>query len=455
MSESPQDRRSQFRAAIQQFLRERLEGKLDKLGDDDPKRAELLGQYAPEAWLADAAKRVAQIQTVTHSLKPIHPEAKGTNLYCPPATMTARVEVGSHVLGADFAVDVVGNAPALNLYGFLRIVVEGCPLLAWLQQGDVDAVAALSDDAELAQAWAEAWCSVTEPASEIPASHVLAKQLYWLVGDDPGVDEDFHLLAPLYASSLAHRVFQAINADRFGDPAKEAQQARREHRAHVGVVRDYPELAVQKFGGTKPQNISQLNIERGGSNYLLASLPPHWKGSEFSAPWFAESVFTRFGRSRDVWSVVTTLREFLQSDPPPGKETSIRRDGLIDSLIDALTVFARQFHTALPAGWTLDSRCSLPEDERLWLDPGRVAARAEEDEAFCSKWFQMGWPAGIGRRFGNWLNRQLEDDSFRLGDVEMRHWKAELVSNQEWAEHLYELRGLMDAPQYIPTREGA
>ncbi|MBN9695315.1 MAG: type I-F CRISPR-associated protein Csy1 [Zoogloea sp.] len=455
MSESPQDRRSQFRAAIQQFLRERLEGKLDKLGDDDPKRAELLGQYAPEAWLADAAKRVAQIQTVTHSLKPIHPEAKGTNLYCPPATMPARVEVGSHVLGADFAGDVVGNAAALDVYKFLRIVVEGRPLLTWLQQADVDAVAALSDDAERAQAWAEAFCSVTEPFSGIPASHVLAKQLYWLVGDDPGVDEDFHLLAPLYASSLAHRVFQAINADRFGDPAKEAQQARREHRAHVGVVRDYPELAVQKFGGTKPQNISQLNSERGGSNYLLASLPPHWKGSEFSAPWFAESVFTRFGRSRDVWSVVTTLREFLQSDPPPGKETSIRRNGLIDSLIDALTVFARQFHTALPAGWTLDSRCSLPEDERLWLDPGRVAARAEEDEAFCSKWFQMGWPAGIGRRFGNWLNRQLEGGDLLLGDVEARRWRDELLSNQEWAEHLYELRGLIDAPQYIPTREGA
>lgn len=455
MSESPQDRRSQFRAAIQQFLRERLEGKLDKLGDDDSKRAELLGQYAPEAWLADAAKRVAQIQTVTHSLKPIHPEAKGTNLYCPPATMTARVEVGSHVLGADFAGDVVGNAAALDVYKFLRIVVAGRPLLAWLQQADVDAVAALSDDAERAQAWAEAFCSVTEPASGIPASHVLAKQLYWLVGDDPGVDEDFHLLAPLYASSLAHRVFQAINADRFGDPAKEAQQARREHRAHVGVVRDYPELAVQKFGGTKPQNISQLNSERGGSNYLLASLPPHWKGSEFSAPWFAESVFTRFGRDQDVWPVVRTLREFLRSDPPPVLETRLRREALIDSLIDALTAFAQRIHTALPAGWTLDARCRLPDDERLWLDPGRVVAGAEGDEAFCEQWFQMDWPAGVGRRFGNWLNRQLEDDSLRLGDVEMRHWKAELVSNQEWAEHLYELRGLMDAPQYIPTREDA
>lgn len=455
MSESPQDRRSQFRAAIQQFLRERLDGKLDKLGDDDPKRAELLVQFAPEAWLADAAKRVAQIQTVTHSLKPIHPEARGTNLYCPPASLVPRPEVGSHVLGADFAGDVVGNAAALDVYKFLRVVVEGRPLLAWLQQGDADAVAALSDDAELAQAWAGAFRSVTEPASQIPASHVLAKQLYWLVGDDPMVDEDFQLLAPLYASSLAHRVFQTVNEDRFGDQAKEAQQARRERRAYAGVVRDYPALAVQKFGGTKPQNISQLNSERGGSNYLLSSLPPRWKGPEFSAPWFVESVFARFGRSQEVWPVVRTLREFLKSDPPPVLETRLRREALVDSLIDALTDFARQFHVALPAGWTQDTRCRLPDDERLWLDPGRVAAGATGDEDFCERWFQMDWPAGVGRRFGNWLNRQLEDDSLRLGDVEMRHWQSELLLNQEWAERLYALRGQADAPQYIPTREGA
>lgn len=455
MGQTCEDRRSQFRAAIQQFLRERLEGKLDKLGDDDPKRAELLVQFAPEAWLADAAKRVVQIQTVTHSLKPIHPEARGTNLYCPPASLASRSEVGSHVLGADFSGDVVGNAAALDVYKFLRVVVEGRSLLAWLQQADVDAVAALSDDAELAQAWADAFRSVTEPASEIPASHVLAKQLYWLAGDDPMVDEDFQLLAPLYASSLAHRVFQTINEDRFGDQAKEAQQARREHRAYAGVVREYPHLAVQKIGGTNPQNISQRNTERGGSNYLLASLPPRWKSPEFSAPWFVESVFSRFGRSQEVWPVVRTLRAFLQSDPPPVLETRLRREALIDSLIDELTDFARQFHTALPTGWTLDARCRLPEDERLWLDPGRVLARAEGDEDFCARWFQMDWPASVGRRFGNWLNGQLKDDSLHLGDAEMRHWQSELLLNQEWAERLYELRGQANAPHYIPPREGA
>lgn len=94
MPDSPQDRRALFRAAIEHFLQERLASKLDKLAADDPKRSELLVQYTPAAWLADAARRVAQIQTVTHSLKPIHPEARGTNLYCPPQSLPSRSEVG-------------------------------------------------------------------------------------------------------------------------------------------------------------------------------------------------------------------------------------------------------------------------------------------------------------------------------------------------------------------------
>lgn len=454
MSDSPQDRRALFRAAIEHFLSERLSAKLDKLAADDPKRSELLEQYAPAAWLADAARRVAQIQTVTHSLKPIHPEARGTNLYCPPESLPNRPEVGSHVLGADFAGDVVGNAAALDVYKFLKLAVEQRPLLEWMQQDDADLLAALSGEPGQAQAWVAAFRSVTEPASEIPASHGLAKQLYWLTGDDPANDGDFHLLAPLYASSFAHAVFRTINEDRFSDPAKAAQKARWERRDHEGVSREYPSLAVQKFGGTKPQNISQLNSERGGSNYLLASLPPRWKSREVQAPWYVDSVLSRFGRSDDAWQMLRELREFLLSGPPPTMETRDRRDALIDSLIDGLVDFAQRFQVMLPAGWTHDPRCRLHEAEQLWLDPGRVLEDAEDDAVFCGKWHKMDWPAEIGNRFGNWLNKQMGPE-LPLGDVEARQWQTELLLQQDWAQRLHELRGGLDAPRYIPTREGA
>src|SRR5256885_1473612 len=93
--------------AIATFIQERLKAKLDKLAEDDLKRQELLAQHQRDTWMEDAARRVTQIQAVTHSLKPIHPDARGTNLYVEPASLPALQELGSHALGQSFAGDVV------------------------------------------------------------------------------------------------------------------------------------------------------------------------------------------------------------------------------------------------------------------------------------------------------------------------------------------------------------
>ncbi|MDP2222486.1 MAG: type I-F CRISPR-associated protein Csy1, partial [Hydrogenophaga sp.] len=90
------DRQAALHSLISAFLAERLSSKLDKLDPDDPKRQELHQQFQPATWLEDAARRASQIQAVTHSLKPVHPDAKGTSLYCPPAELASLPVVGSH-----------------------------------------------------------------------------------------------------------------------------------------------------------------------------------------------------------------------------------------------------------------------------------------------------------------------------------------------------------------------
>lgn len=447
-----QGRQAAFRNAIERFLKERLDAKLDKLPADDPKRADLIAQHVPETWLADAARRVAQIQIVTHTLKPIHPDARGTSLFCTPSELPAHLEVGSHVLGQDFSSDVVGNAAALDVFKLLKVEADGRPLLASMQDGDPDLLAALSDDADRATEWLEAFTGITAPRSAIPSSHTLAKQLYWLAGEDPAADDEYHLLAPLYSSTLAHTVFQTINEDRFGEAGKLARQARYAQRDHDTGYHEYPDLAVQKFGGTKPQNISQLNSERGGNNYLLGSRPPKWKTRALKAPLFADSVFPRFGRIPEVRNTVRVLRDFLESDPPPTMETRNHRDALLDRLIDELVDFAHPLQAYLPAGWTRDASCRLAEAERLWLDPGRAEVDDSSDTDFGAAWQRMDWPAEIGRRFGNWLNHEL-GHALPLGDVEGRHWRDELLLDMEWSEALHRLRVQGDAPSCVPVRE--
>lgn len=442
MSEAPATGgKAGYRAAISAFLQERLQAKLDKLKPDDPQRDEVIASFAHDVWLASAAKRVEQIQAVTHSLKPIHPDARGTNLYVEPRTLPPLAELGSHALGERFVGDVVGNAAALDVYKLLKLEVNGRSLLTALLAQDADALAALHTDPAQAQALRDAFVSLTRPRAEGPSSHTLAKQLYWLTGTDACDDAHYTLLAPLYATSLAHAVHVQVQEDRFGEANKAARQARRERKMHDGVFHDYPGLAVQNMGGTKPQNISQLNSERRGMNYLLSSLPPQWKVNEQRFPTHADSVFTRYFDTRPlVRQTVKALRHYLESNPNSVKDTRDHRKELVDVLVDEMVAMAAELQHALPPGWTLnDPRFSkLNDDEQTWLDALRAELPEEAD--FANRWLAMEWPDAIGTRFGNWLNARLEGQ-LSFSDIEFREWKKELLTDEDgFSQQLRERR---------------
>ncbi len=443
-----------WKEGINDFISERLKAKLDKLADDDPRRAEFVAQHEPQAWLADAARRVQQIQAVTHSLKPIHPNARGTNLYVEPRTLPPLTELGSHTLGERFVGDVVGNAAALDVYKLLKLEVNGRSLLAALLVQDADALAALHAEPGQAQALRDAFVSLTQSRAEGPSSHTLAKQLYWLTGNDACDDAHYTLLAPLYATSLAHAVHTQVQEDRFGEANKAARQARRERKMHDGVFHDYPGLAVQNMGGTKPQNISQLNSERRGMNYLLSSLPPQWQASAVRLPVHATSVFDRLFITRpEVRRAVRALRVFLESDPEPNLATRERRETMVDALLDELIALAAELQQIMSPGWSRDDERfkELDYEEALWLDPLR--AEIPEEAQFAHDWLYMDWPAVIGRAFGNWLNAQLRG-KLPMGDAEAREWKKVLLIDEDgFKQQLRALRDKLDAPHYMTIRK--
>ncbi|RCI76211.1 hypothetical protein DT376_03575 [Pseudomonas aeruginosa] len=207
----------ELRQFIESFIQERLQGKLDKLHpDEDDKRQTLLATHRREAWLADAARRVGQLQLVTHTLKPIHPDARGSNLHSLPQAPGQPGLAGSHELGDRLVSDVVGNAAALDVFKFLSLQYQGKNLLNWLTEDSAEAVQALSDNAEQAREWRQAFIGITA-VKGAPASHSLAKQLYFPL---PG--SGYHLLAPLFPTSLVHHVHALLREARFGDAGIEA-----------------------------------------------------------------------------------------------------------------------------------------------------------------------------------------------------------------------------------------
>lgn len=412
MSTQPSGRQAALFSLISGFLTDRLNAKLEKLADDDPKRPDLLAQFVPAIWLEDAARRVVQIQAVTHSLKPLHPDAKGSSLFREPLTLGPINEVGSHTLGAMFDADVVGNAAALDVYKFLKLEHQGRSFLSLSIAADADLGAALNPDPAVAQAWMQAFAGLAQPRGKF-SSHTQAKQIYWPVGSDPHDDAGYHLLAPLYPTSLVNRFYQALQDDRFGEAAKAARAARKADAWSERPVREYPNLAIQKLGGTKPQNISQLNSERGGNNCLLASLPPVWQSPTIKPVLGVASLFAVFRWRREVRTLAGHMRRFLESGPTHNMATRARRDEWVEALLDELMQFTAEVHTLAP-GWSADPGCDLPSHHIAWLDPESPQANAAGSDTADR----------LASDFAHWLNAQLREP-LPMGDAEYLHWRKQ------------------------------
>ncbi|WP_416769608.1 type I-F CRISPR-associated protein Csy1 [Pseudomonas sp. RHF3.3-3] len=418
---------TRFRSAIAAFIDERKEAKL-KGGEGDEAQAD---KYEYGTWLADAARRVSQIQAVTHVLKATHPDARGSSLHIPPESLRQHAEIGTHVLGDQYADDIVGNAAALDVYKFLKREVDGKRLLDWFLANDEHLLTALSSDEATAQEWAAAFSSLVRPATSL-ASHGLAKQVYWCVNGDPTDDAGFHLLQPLFASTLAHAVHADIQSARFGEQNKLARQARRQGEPYDGVYRDYRGLVMRKLGGTKPQNISQLNSDRAGVNYLLASLPPIWDQSRPRSFMKIDSALEPFLHFEGVKEQLQSLCTLLESDPAAIKATRDQRKKIEQELARSLAAFGVVSREMFAAGWSRDPACELPLCERLWLDPDRVGLqpredRLEEDQAFVSAFIGSDWADQVAQRFSLWLNAILRKRRLPVGDVEQAHWAKQAI----------------------------
>lgn len=423
-------RAAAIRKVMYDFISDRLSTRIEKLQTDDPKYQSMLDNHAPETWLEQAVSRVANIQVVTHPLKASYPHAhvkKTTSLYCQPKNLPQHDFVATQVLGENFIEDVTGDAASLSVYALLQLVVDGKSLLELCLAEDNDMQAALHNDLEIGKEWLAALADVTQPKMQGVASHSFAKQLFWLAGEDPYVDDQYVLLAPLYSSTLAHKVYEQIDHDRFSQESKDIRDAVRGNKEHVGIARSYPQLAVQVIGGSNPQGISSLSSKRRGVNYLLASLPPNWQQQQIKPPLKIQSIFSRFEKTRNASAWVNDLKQFLSTNPPANVQTRTRVELLVDGLLDELYIFADTYQN-LPAGWSEDEQCDLSTAQRYWLDP----TRALHDQEFAEGWLNTEWDVVIEQDFARWLNQQLGYKVSQLGDVEFRRWAREIRKDSHW-----------------------
>lgn len=427
-----------LRARIDEFIAARLQAKLDKLKpDQDAERQALVQQYERNQWLDDAARRAAQLTLVSHTVKPINADARGTQPYLRVPLVANEHLVGTHTLAREQRVpDVVGNAAALDVYKLLKIEAAGYTLLQGVLDGNADTLAALSHDAATAQRRAQGFARIAEGAEQ-PASHALAKQLYF-----PLPDGSYHLLAPLYSSPLAHAIHAHLQESRFSESVKEARKARADRKAHPHGYRDYPNLLQQSFGGSKPQNISQLNSERGGRSYLFSGLPPRWRSADIKPALRQRSVFDarrgQFANLATVRELSTRLRDFLHTHRGSRKVVEVRdcRAELVDHLIDELLAYGDRMRTLEP-GWSSHDDCELSAAEKRWLDPAADRESVPAFDGLLSDDTELDWASNIANRFARWLNVAISTKENVMEQQEGAEWERLLQrSLRELAKEL-------------------
>ncbi|ENP8455113.1 type I-F CRISPR-associated protein Csy1 [Photobacterium damselae] len=376
-------------------------------------KEKLLQQFELNVWIDNAARRANQISMATHALKFTNSSAKGSNVLAHELGHDARY-LDTEII-QEKAIDAVGNAAALDVARFLQLTDEnGLSLLSYLAKADHRPLALIAKSDEELIHWLDGLKQALRDTS--PSSHVLGKQIYFPISDN-----EYHLLAPLYSSSLAQVLFDAVQYSRFSQEMKAIREAKRHNDFHPQPLIAYPNLAVTVSGGSKPQNVSQLNNKRSGKTYLFSAAPPNWQ-AQSKAPLGLDSIL----RHRDIYyhtqEPITRLTQFLIKLNAASTESNMRIRhyivNTVDEVIDQILLVAAKWQQ-LPAGWS--DKSDLPLAQRRWLDPNN------------SQWdrFDDHWQQAIAENVGLWLKDKVNKGSqnhFTLGQIEAMEWQKQCLN---------------------------
>lgn len=402
--------------------------KLAEVSDPDEKavllqqlfeqRLDIEKKYEVRTWLTDAAARAGQISLVTHAIKYFHGDAKGSSIYS--------IAEGSY---ADYlstsslktpAIDAVGNSAALDVAKLLQTEHEGDSLLASLQRGDHTALAELAENEQQLALWVSGFTQAL--SDKTLSSHKLAKQVYFPLSDNG----EYHLISPLYSSSLAHALYQRINMSRFSEASVDARKARREQQWSPNILQIFADVAVQGVGGSNQQNISYLNSVRGGKSYLLRCAPPQWQ-SVTKPPVEQKTIFGAT-LSQRVGGGIYLLRRYLISVAKQENTMLIRqkRAELVDDIIGIVFSYAAEIQNLTTQQcWSARPECQLKVSQQLWLDP----LRQEHYRPFkLLREDKDSWQKEIAIDFGHWLHVLLNQGTkLSLGKMEVRELASAML----------------------------
>ncbi len=295
------------------------------------------------------------------------------------------------------------NGKLITISRFLSLCLEEDMIFDCIIKEEFDFLDAFSRGAEQRKKWISGISKLIEKREIKTADK--AKQVFFPISRQL---HNYHLLTPLFASSIAEKIYQKQIDIKFGAGKEVLKNAKSDNELifySTNEIENFPSLALQSFGGAQPQNVSRANKDRGGISYLFSAQPPIWQ-SQLKPPIYQESFFYAVPTNRALQEPITYLRDFLLrfdqiglSIKDPKKMKWVEK--WVEQIIDEIFAYSASIQN-LMHGWSESNDMKLKKEHQYFLDPFRM------DSAFQTARRADLWQPIICEDFAKWLNHKLE-----------------------------------------------
>ena len=377
------------------------------------KVSDIAKKYEPVEWFSKASKSAVSVTFATHVSKLTHSKIDSPSIYDKTTIINSKYLTTSSLKVKAIDGAVAGNQFA-PIFQLLELECNGVKLATELCNPHSDALKSFAKENEYL-AWNNGFSRAL--TSGEPASHLLAKQVYFPIQYDSSNTTKYHLLCNLKSSSIAQAIFDGL----FSDTAKNTQKSLQDAKFAIHQNRYYPNKSKLGVTASNHSNASQLNANRGGKLYLFSSAPPTWQ-SQAKPPVYKSSFFNHQLRYFVSTNDIDYLRDFLirfdKSDlsiKNPERKKWI--DAWVSSIVDDVLAYAATIQH-MQAGWSATEDIKLKYEHQLFLDPYR------HDEAFQALRKTNDWQSVICADFARWLNYTLsgKDKQFSPQQVHTKMW---------------------------------
>ena len=348
------------------------------------------------SWMDNMIEKMNECQLATHVGKFTHPDSKISMKIQAGINISSVYVTTESVLSGD---DVsYTNAIFSGIAQFLNLELEdGCTVFEHAINDSVE-VRKIVEKYHGDYGIFKMKLKNVEIGREVKKTESILKQVYFPIGK-----EEYHLLSILPNSSVLYELSRRIiKMDR---DCIEMKSLEKEN----GIIR-YQELierTVIGFGGTKFQNISELNMKNKGRHILLESIPPTVKKRQLSYPrkdFWCESI--------RKYSVLNLIQEFHEQLCEKRNNMYIRNkiERIIYQIIDRVFQVKYALWEETPQ-WTSRKIYHLPEEQRVWLS---LDSDTELTESMIDS---------LSEGFARWLihayKQSFKKDYISIGDAEL------------------------------------